>query len=77
MPLRVWSADGKLIGEFGEERRDFVKLSDVPDHVKYAILSAEDDGFYEHPGIEITGIVRSSTSSRAGAVRAAPPSRSR
>ena len=58
VPLRVWSADGKLIGEFGEERRDFVKLSDVPDHVKYAILSAEDDGFYEHPGIEITGIVR-------------------
>lgn len=58
VPLRVWSADGKLIGEFGEERRDFVKLADVPDHVKYAILSAEDDGFYEHPGIEITGIVR-------------------
>ena len=55
VPLRVWSADGKLIGEFGEERRDFVRLSEVPDHVKHAILAAEDDGFYEHPGIEITG----------------------
>ena len=50
VPLRVWSADGKLIGEFGEERRDFVRLSEVPDHVKHAILAAEDDGFYEHPG---------------------------
>ncbi len=58
VPLRVWSADGKLIGEFGEERRDFIHLKDVPDHVKKAILAAEDDGFYEHPGIEISGIVR-------------------
>lgn len=58
VPLRVWSADGKLIGEFGEERRDFVRLKDIPDHVKHAILAAEDAGFYEHPGIEITGILR-------------------
>lgn len=58
VPLRVWSADGKLIGEFGEERRDFVRLTEIPAHVKHAILAAEDDGFYEHPGIEITGILR-------------------
>lgn len=58
VPLRVWSADGKLIGEFGEERRDFVRIADVPQHVKDAILSAEDDGFYEHPGIEVMGIAR-------------------
>ncbi|MFR3635430.1 MAG: transglycosylase domain-containing protein, partial [Sutterella sp.] len=58
VPLRVWSADGKLIGEFGEERRDFVHLKDVPDYVKKAILAAEDDGFYDHPGIEISGIAR-------------------
>lgn len=58
VPLRVWSADGKLIGEFGEERRDFIHLKDVPDHVKKAILAAEDDGFYQHPGIEISGIAR-------------------
>lgn len=58
VPLRVWSADGKLIGEFGEERRDFVRLTEIPDHVKNAILAAEDDGFYQHPGIEITGIMR-------------------
>ena len=58
VPLRVWSADGKLIGEFGEERRDFVKIGDVPEHVRNAILAAEDAGFYSHPGIEITGIAR-------------------
>jgi penicillin-binding protein 1A len=58
VPLRIWSADGQLIGEFGQERRDFVHLKDVPDHVKKAILAAEDAGFYEHPGIEISGIVR-------------------
>ena len=58
VPLRVWSADGKLIGEFGEERRDFVRLKDIPPYVKNAILAAEDAGFYEHPGIEITGIAR-------------------
>ncbi len=58
VPLRVWTADGKLIGEFGEERRDFIHLKDVPDHVKKAILAAEDDGFYQHPGFEVTGIIR-------------------
>lgn len=62
VPLRVWSADGKLIGEFGEERRDFIHLKDVPDYVKKAILAAEDDGFYEHPGIELSGIVRAAIS---------------
>ena len=58
VPLRIWSADGQLLGEFGEERRDFIRLKDVPPHVKNAILAAEDAGFYEHPGIEITGIAR-------------------
>ena len=46
------------MGEFGEERRDFVALKDMPSHVKHAVLAAEDAGFYEHPGIEITGIIR-------------------
>lgn len=58
VPLRVWSADGKLLGEFGTERRDFVHLKDIPVYVKEAILAAEDDGFYKHHGVEVTGIVR-------------------
>lgn len=58
VPLRIWSADHKLIGEFGEERRDFMRLKDIPPHVKNAILAAEDSDFYSHPGIKITGIAR-------------------
>lgn len=58
VPLRIWSAEGKLIGEFGDERRDFVRIADVPQHIKDAILSAEDAGFYDHPGIEVMGIAR-------------------
>jgi penicillin-binding protein 1A len=58
IPLRVWTADGVLIGEFGEERRDFAALREVPQFVKDAILSAEDDRFYEHSGVDYGGIAR-------------------
>lgn len=47
VPMRVWTADGKLIAEFGEERRDFVTIDEIPDRVKQAVISAEDDGFYQ------------------------------
>ncbi len=62
VPLRVYSAEGVLIGEFGEEKRDFVRLSDMPVSVKQAMLSAEDNGFYEHSGIEFSGIARAAIS---------------
>ena len=58
IPLRVYSAEGILLGEFGEERRAFVKIDDVPDLMKKAILAAEDDRFYEHGGIDYTGVLR-------------------
>jgi len=58
IPLRVWSADGVLIGEFGEERRDFVDIKDVPDRLKNAILAAEDDRFYQHSGVDYSGLAR-------------------
>jgi penicillin-binding protein 1A len=58
IPLRVWTSDGVLIGEFGEERRDYVALRDVPKFVQDAILSAEDDRFYEHSGVDYAGIAR-------------------
>ncbi len=58
VPLRVYSEDGHLIGEFGEERRAFIKIQDVPESLKQAILAAEDERFYEHGGIDTIGIAR-------------------
>jgi penicillin-binding protein 1A len=58
VPLRVYTADKVLIGEFGEERRNVVRIRDVPDVLKSAILSAEDDRFYQHGGIDWSGVIR-------------------
>src|SRR5690348_16817707 len=58
VPLRVYSADGDLIGEFGEEKRAVVKIQDVPRVMKAAILAAEDDRFYQHGGVDFAGVVR-------------------
>lgn len=58
VPLRVLSADGKLIASFGETRRIPVAIGDVPDLLKHAVLSAEDAEFYHHPGVDWRGIVR-------------------
>ncbi len=62
IPLRVFTADGHLIGEFGEERRDFVRIGDVPAVMKQAILAAEDERFYQHPGIDTLGVLRAAYS---------------
>jgi len=58
LPLRVYSADGYLISEFGEERRAFVKIEDVPKSLKDAVLAIEDRRFYLHHGVDTTGIMR-------------------
>ena len=58
VPLRIYTADHLLIGEFGEERRDIVHFKDVPDSLKKAILAIEDARFYDHGGVDLTGIVR-------------------
>lgn len=58
VPLRVYTADGALIGEFGEERRQVVKINQVPEVLKQAILAAEDDRFYEHSGVDLFGFAR-------------------
>ncbi|MGF6983889.1 membrane carboxypeptidase/penicillin-binding protein [Paraburkholderia atlantica] len=58
VPLRIYTADHVLIGEFGEERRDIVHIQDVPDSLKKAILAIEDARFYEHGGVDLTGIAR-------------------
>jgi penicillin-binding protein 1A len=58
IPLRVVSAEGELLGEFGEERRAVVKIADVPDVMKNAILAAEDERFYSHGGVDYLSIAR-------------------
>ncbi|MCC6474437.1 MAG: penicillin-binding protein 1A [Burkholderiales bacterium] len=62
VPLRVYSADGVLIGEFGEERRSVVRIRDVPDVLKHAILAAEDERFYQHTGVDYLGVLRAAYS---------------
>ncbi len=66
IPLRVYTADGHLIGEFGEERRAVVAIGDVPEVMKRAILAAEDDRFYQHGGIDYTGVARAAVANLAG-----------
>jgi penicillin-binding protein 1A len=58
LPLRVFSAEGTLIGEFGEERRNLTPISAIPKVVKDAVLAAEDARFYDHGGVDYKGMVR-------------------
>src|SRR5438046_257778 len=58
VPLRVYTAEGVLIGEFGEERRAVVTIAEVPPQLKAAILAAEDERFYQHAGIDYIGVMR-------------------
>jgi penicillin-binding protein 1A len=58
IPLRVYTADNVLIGEFGEEHRNVLRFDEIPAVMKHAVLSAEDDRFYEHGGVDWTGVIR-------------------
>src|SRR5438067_1128268 len=66
IPLRVYSAEGELIGEFGEEKRAVVKIKEVPQVLKAAILAAEDDRFYQHGGVDYSGVVRAALANLQG-----------
>lgn len=67
IPLRIFTADGYLIGEFGEERRTPLPIAEVPDIMKQAILAAEDERFYQHGGIDGVGILRAVYANLVGA----------
>ncbi|NLR75072.1 penicillin-binding protein 1A [Leeia aquatica] len=58
IPLRVYTADGVQIGEFGQERRDFLKIADVPEKMKQALMAAEDERFYQHGGVDYISVAR-------------------
>ena len=62
IPLRVYTVEGALMGEFGEERRLLVGIAEVPEQLKHAILAAEDERFYQHTGIDYIGVARAAYS---------------
>ncbi len=67
IPLQIFSVEGDLIGEFGEEKRAFVKIDQTPDILRKAIIAAEDERFYEHGGVDYIGVVRAALSNFAAA----------
>ncbi|MES2076954.1 MAG: transglycosylase domain-containing protein, partial [Pseudomonadota bacterium] len=69
IPLRIYTADKVLIGEFGEEHRDFVPIKDMPDMMKKALLAIEDTRFYEHGGIDWIRAMGAAKSNLAGGFR--------
>jgi penicillin-binding protein 1A len=58
LPLRVYSSDGVQLGEFGEERRNFTPIGEMPQVMKDAVLAAEDARFYQHGGVDYKGVAR-------------------
>ncbi len=58
LPMRIFSADGVLLGEYGEERRNFVPLAQIPKVMQEAVLASEDARFYQHSGVDIKGVLR-------------------
>ena len=58
IPLKVYSADGVLIGEFGDQKRRTIEFKDIPNNLKNAFLAAEDDQFFQHKGIRVPSLIR-------------------
>ena len=58
VPLRVYSSDNKLLAEFGEKKREPVTYNEIPETLIQAVISAEDDSFFHHPGVDYKGILR-------------------
>ena len=60
-PMRIYTADQKLIGEYGDKKRSPLSIEQIPQPFINAILAAEDDRFYEHPGVDIKGLARAAS----------------
>jgi penicillin-binding protein 1A len=68
-PLRVFSSEGVLIGEFGQERREFMAIKDIPLIQKQALLAIEDSRFYEHGGVDFKGVARAVIADLTGGLK--------
>ena len=69
MPLRVYTSDHVLIGEFGQERREFVPIKDIPLIQRQALLAIEDSRFYEHGGVDYKGVARAVIADLTGGLK--------
>jgi len=69
VPLRVYTADRVLIGEFGEEHRNVMRFAEFPDSLKHALLAAEDDDFYTHGGVDWFGVARAALTNVSSGAR--------
>ena len=69
LPLRVYSEDGYLISEFGEEHRAYVKIEDVPLNMKNAVIAIEDRRFYQHNGVDLQGVLRAAVTNLLGGAK--------
>lgn len=69
IPLRVYTSDNVLIGEFGQEMRDFVAIKDIPLIQKQALLAIEDSRFYEHGGVDFKGVARAVIADLSGKLK--------
>ena len=65
-PLRIYSADKVLIGEFGEERRKVIPLNEIPMAMRNAVIATEDDRFYSHGGVDYVGVLRAGVANLRG-----------
>ena len=70
LPMRIFTSDGVLIGEFGEERRHFTPISEIPKVMQNAVLAIEDARFYEHSGVDYLGIIRAGLANLGESARA-------
>ncbi len=66
VPLRIYTSDDALIGEYGEERRNVTPIEQFPDHLKKAVIAIEDDRFYEHGGVDYWGVLRAGLANLRG-----------
>ena len=69
IPLRIYTSDNVLIGEFGQERRDFVPIKDIPLLQRQALLAIEDARFYEHGGVDFKGVARAVVADLTGGLK--------
>ncbi|MBS1138569.1 MAG: penicillin-binding protein [Proteobacteria bacterium] len=69
IPLRIYTADGALLGEFGDEHRDFTPIKEIPLVLKDALLAIEDTRFYEHSGVDYRGVLRALLADLTGGFR--------